>query len=432
MESLFIKYVSALFPVLQTLIEKVNGKRADQMTYLHKDTSILRRVYSPDNKWEADTVDISHVAADYVAIDSPLPLKARDTLIKASGKLPKVGIKKTLKESEINALNVMEAQGGQAAEIRRRLAQDPVACSVGIDERNEYAFLYGLSNGFVAVKDEDTPDALLRLKFAYKDSHKFGVADTTEGLTVDDLKRAIEKADADGNSIIQFWIAKSAYDALRRTRGAKELVATYNGQTYTAGTDLPVPISSRFNEAFEDETGVTFRVINRSVVEEKNGKKKSVKPWNANMVIGVCNTMLGALVYGRLAEQTNPVEGVQYQTIDTYKLISQFSKTDPLREHTTGQAYVLPVIEDPDSIYQIDVTEGQAVDEDAEEEDTTDAYVTVWNAKYQKAGFITALKKYDSSVKANATDATVIKAVNKLNSADEAALKVDVESLKVV
>ena len=159
-QSLFIQYVLSFFPVLKTLIEKINGKRGNQLTYLHKDTSILRRVYSPDNKWEADTLNLTYVAADYVSLDSPLPLKARDTISQNGGKLPKVGIKRFLKESELNALNIMEAQGGQEAEIRRRLVQDPVFCSTGIDEQNEYAFLSGLSNGYVAVKDEDQPGEL--------------------------------------------------------------------------------------------------------------------------------------------------------------------------------------------------------------------------------------------------------------------------------
>jgi hypothetical protein len=425
-QSLFIQYVLSFFPVLKTLIEKINGKRGNQLTYLHKDTSILRRVYSPDNKWEADTLNLTYVAADYVAVDSPLPLKARDTIAQAGGKLPKVGIKRFLKESDINALNVMEAQGGQTMEIRRRLIQDPVFCSTGIDEQNEYAFLYGFSNGFVAVKDEDAPDSLLRIKFNYPEKNQFGIADEAEGLTVEDLKHMKEQADANGDTIIQFWIAKSTYDKLRKTDSAKVLVANYNGHVYTSISNLPVPTASRFNEAFEDETGATFRVIDRSVIKEKDGIRNSVKPWNANMVIGVCSTMVGALVYGRLAEQSNPVPGVQYQTIDTYKLIAKFSKTDPLLEATTGQAYVLPVIENVEQVYQLDVTKAQSVDETAEAADTTDQYVTVWGNKYNKAAFITEINKFGAGLKSNASDAAVIKAVNKLNEEDTAKLKASV------
>lgn len=430
-QSLFIQYVLSFFPVLKTLIEKINGKRGNQLTYLHKDTSILRRVYSPDNKWEADTLNLTYVAADYVSLDSPLPLKARDTISQSGGKLPKVGIKRFLKESDINALNVMEAQGGQEVEIRRRLVQDPVFCSTGIDEQNEFAFLSGFSNGYVAVKDEDQPDALLRIKFNYPEKNQFGIANAADGLTVEDLKYMKEQADINGDTIIQFWIAKSAYDKLRKTDGAKQLVANYNGQVYTSINNLPVPTANRFNEAFEDETGASFRVIDRSVIKEKNGVRTSVKPWNPNIVIGACSISVGALVYGRLAEQSNPVPGVQYQTIDTYKLIAKFSKTDPLLEATTGQAYVLPVIENVDQVYQLDITKVQEVDAAAEETDTEDTYVTVWGKKYTKSAFITEINKFGAGLKPNATDAQVIKAVNKLNEADTAKLKAAVESAVV-
>lgn len=416
-QSLFLKYILTFFPVLQTLIEKVNGKRNNELTYLHKDTSILRRVYSPDNKWETDTVDTSYIAADYVAVDSPLPLKSRDALSKASGKLPKMGIKRNLKESEINALNVMEAQGGQALEIRRRLVQDPVFCSVGIDERNEYSLLFGLSNGYVAVRDEDNPSELLRISYQYLADNKLGVNDTAVGLTVDDLKRAIDRADRDGNSIVQFWISKATFDALKKTDSAKELVATYNGQTYDSATKLPVPTASKFQEAFEDETGVTFRIINRTVRLEQDGVRKNVKPWNNNMVIGVCNTMIGALVYGRLAESSNPVTGVTYQTIETYKLISKFSKTDPLLETTAAQAYVLPVIEDVDQIYQIDITISdpvQSVDTDAESSDSDDTYTTINGKKYKKADAITGLNALGASLASDASDKEVVDAFNEL------------------
>jgi hypothetical protein len=427
-QTLFLQYVLSFMPVLKTLIEKINGKRGNQLTYLHKDTNILRRVFSPDNKWEADTVNLTYVAADFVAVDSPLPVKARDSIGQAGGKLPKIGIKRFLKESDINQLNAMDAQGGMTQEIRRRLAQDPIFCATGIDEQNEYAFLSGLSNGYIAVKDEDNPDALLRINFNYLDKNKFGIADAEKGLTVDDLKYMKEKADEHGDTIIEYWMAKSTYDKLRKTDSAKVLVANYNGQVYTSVNNLSSPTANRFNEAFTEETGATIRVIDRSVVREKNGVRTSVKAWNANMVIGVCNSMIGALVYGRLAEQTNPVPGVQYTTIDTYKLIAKFSKTDPLLEATTGQAYSLPVIENADQVYQLDITKVQEVDENSEAQDPTDQYITVWGNKYVKSTFITEINKLGAGLKANASDAQVIKAVNKLNDEETAKLKAAVQS----
>jgi hypothetical protein len=428
--SLFLKYVLSFFPILKTLIEKINGKRKNELTYLHKDTSILRRVYSTDNKWEADTVDTSYVAADYVAIDSPVPLKARDRIAVANGKLPKMGMKKHLKESEILALRMMEVQGGQTAEIRRKLAQDPVSCSVGIDERNEYALLYGLSNGYVAVRDDDNPKELLRISYQYLEDNKLGINSTKEGLTVDDLKNAIDRAASDGNTIIQFWIAKTAFDALKKTQGAKELVATYNGQSYDSNTKLPTPTTSKFQEAFEDETGVTFRIINRTVRLEEDGVRRSVKPWNKNMVIGVCNTMIGALVYGQVAEATNRVNGVTYQQID-YKLISQYSTTDPLMETTAIQAYCLPVVEDVDTIYQINLTvEDPTIEVNDEKEalDTSDEKVTIADKTYKKADAITGLNALGASLANNASDAEIIAAYNELPPVKKDQFKTNVTS----
>lgn len=429
-ESLFLKYVSKFFPKLQTLIEKINGKRNKALTYLHKDTTILRREYAPDNKWESASVNTSYVAADIVAVDSELPIKSRDKIASANGKLPKIGIQKVLKESDINNINVMEAQGGNAAQIASKLANDAIACDAGLDERNEYNFLYALSNGFVAIKDEDNENNLMRLNFNYLESHTFGatVADTPD---IEDIKRVISKADGDGNSIQTIWIAKSMFDKLRQTRGAKELVANYNGQAFTADTNLATPTATKFQEAFaDDNNGIQFKVIDRSVIVESNGVKKTVKPWNANRLIFACNTMVGAFVYGRLAEQTNKVNSVIYSLIQGFKLISKYSLVNPLREVTSGQAFCAPIIEDVDQIYVLDISEAQPVSLTSEIDDEEDVTVTVWGNKYNKANFITVMKNMGISVAVNATDATIVTKVNQLNDADEAKLKSAVESYK--
>lgn len=431
-ESLFQRYVAKFFPKLQRLIEKVNGKRNKKLTYLHKgDGAMLRQEYSPDNKWESTSVNTTYVAAEFVAVDSELPIMSRDTLASANGKLPKLGISRILKESDINNINVMEAQGGNAKTIAGKLANDAVACSIGIDERNEYNFLFALSNGYVAIKDEDNPNALMRLNFNYFNDNTFG-ATVKDEVSLPDIKRVIEKADADGNTITEICIAKSTYDKLRQTQGAKELVANYNGQAFTNDTVLPVPSGAKFNEAFaDDNNGITFKIIDRSVIIEENGKKNPKKPWNANRLIFICNDVVGTLVYGRLAEQTNPVKNVLYNLVDTFKLISKYSLVNPLREITAGQAFVAPIIEDVDQIYILDISKAQTVDATAEEADTADVKFTIWGQTYKKPEFIAALKALTGErVAANISDAKLIEKVNALSDEQEEALKAAVEAHK--
>ena len=140
---------------------------------------------------------------------------------------------------------------------------------------------------------------------------------------------------------------------------------------------------------------------------------------------------LGALVWSTLVEARQPVSGVSYQTIDQYKLIAKYSTTDPFQELTTGQALVLPVLENVDQIYMLDIDNAEAVDEDAEKEDTTDQYITIKGNKYTKSAVITALNAIEGvSVRANASDSAVISAINKLSDEQESNLMAAIASAK--
>lgn len=415
LQSLFYKYLERFFPMLQRLIETVNKKRGVALTYLYKEH--LNEEYSPDNKWESTISDTTYVAADFVSMDSRLPIKQRDTIQTANGKLPKIGISRILRESDINTLNTMEAQGGNGQLIARKLANDPVACAQGIDERNEFNFLFGLSNGYMAIKDEDNPNALMRINFNYLAENTFYSSKKGEP-ELEDILDVIEKAAEKGVTIRYIWISKQTYDALRHTRGARELAANYERRIVSDDFTLPVPTPNKFDEAFADETsGVEFVKVNRSVIIEKDGKRTSVKPWNDSRIIFVADNIVGTYVYGRLAETTNPVENVLYQLVDNYKLIARFRETNPLRETTTGQAIGAPIIENIDTIFVLDISQGQEVDTEAEKADTEDIYITVWGNKYSKPAFITAYNALEDvkPLATNATDATIIKAVNKLD-----------------
>lgn len=430
-QSQFVEDIRKIFPRLQNVVDTVNGKRNgdNKRTYLHK--SMLRKVYSADQKWSNAAVNTTYVAADMVSMNSPLPIKSRDAIAHANGSLPKIGMKKIMFESDINTVNIMKAQGAEWTNIANKLTSDPIACSVGIDEQNEANFLTGLSNGIVAVEDENNTGTALRINFGYLPENCFGV-ETQNELTLDDIKRVLAYADNNGDTIITICIALSTYNKLRQTQGAKELVANYRGQTFDSNTKLPVPTASLFDEAFaDDNNGVAFLKIDRSIISEKNGKRKPYKPWNQNKLIFLTTEEVGALVWGTLAEKTNPVEGVVYSTVDEYKLISRYRTTEPFTETTSGQALVLSVIENVDQIYSLDISEAQAVDTSAETSDSTDAKITIWGNTYKKPEFVKEFNKITGkNLASTIADDKLIAAVNRLNDFDEAKLKSAVESHK--
>lgn len=428
-ESLFIQFIASIWPKLNIYIKEKESPV--KRSYLHK--TMLTPVYSSDQKWEGTSAKTTYVAADMVAMDSPLPIKKRGTIATSNGKLPKVGMKKILRETEINGVNIMnahyatattdEAKKAEKQRILTKLLNDGEACSIGIDEKNESNFLTALSDGVLLVEDEDNVGTGLRVDFGYLDANTFGTI-AKGHVSYEDIENIKTKADADGNTITTLMLAKSKLNEIRKERWARELVADVDDKVYTDNTTLKVPSVSKFTQAFQDEFDIKLVVVDRSVIFEKNGVQKSKKPWNADRMIFLCSDVVGSLVWGSLAEATNPVEGVKYATVDQYKLISKYSKTDPLQEFTNGQSLVLPVIEDVDQIYVLDCTETKSaeVDKTAEQADASDEFTTVNGKKYKKADLITQLKALGVKIGKKAKDEEVISAVNSLSDEQEATL----------
>ena len=420
-KSLFKKYVDRIIPKLQRLVEKVNDKRKDTRTYLHKDTSILRKEFKSDNKWEASSVNTTYIAADFMAFDSPVDIKTRPTVGKAFGKLPKAGIGRNLTESELTDLQIMASQGENEQRVAKKIADDLVFCNVGLDELYEWAFLYGLCWGFVGMPDIDNPENMMILDFQYLAENTFGTV-TLGVIELDDIERVFAAIADNQDSCDTVWISKVALKALRQTRRARELVADADDKIYDDETTLKVPSEKRFIEVFQDEYECKMRVIDRTIIFEKNGQKIKRKPWADNRVIFTCNPTVGTFAYGQLAESRNKVAGVAYNLVDDYKLISRYSVNDPsLVEKTTGQSIAAAIIEDVDQVYVLDSSRSVEKDGDAETADTEDLYITISGKKYSKSEVATAYNALNTgkTISASTSDDNVIKAINLLSDEDE-------------
>ena len=446
--SIFANLIAQFMPMLGLYVsEKVNGKNERERTYLHKQR--LEKVYSPDQKWEGTSANTRYVKADYVALDSPLPLKRRGSITTSNGKLPKMGVRKELQESDINNINIMNAQLNsldnvseayktKKRQIIKKLADDPTFCAIAIDEQNEFTYLYGISNGIALVQGDKNDDKNtgigMRVNYGYKDSNIFHTA-VREECDGDDIQKVIDAANAAGNTIAVAMVSKYRLDRMRKTRWAKELAADYQEKVYDNDTKLHVPSVKTFTEAFENEYGFNFIIVNRTILCEKDGKDVPVKPFNQDRIILLPNSETdGSLVYGTLAEMTNPAENVHYSILDEYKLISRLRVTEPsFAEVTKGQAMVLPVIEDVDGIYVLDFSDSIELDPaDEPEEAQIDESITINGTAYQKEAVISALKNLGSDVRSNAKDETVIRKINELSDEDNAILMDAIKNSKTV
>ena len=122
--SLFIDYVKRAFEgVSHGIIETLNKTQApNQFTYRHK--TMLRPEFSVSGKWESLSINGTVVSADYVSMDSSLPLKIIDSYGKASEDILKMGMELDLNEQQLTDLLTMIAMRMPDDNIAAKLFQD--------------------------------------------------------------------------------------------------------------------------------------------------------------------------------------------------------------------------------------------------------------------------------------------------------------------
>ena len=356
-KSLFISWVDKYFPGLTVrIVETLNG--ADRAaSYLHR--SMLRKEESVDGKYESISADNINVAADVVAMDSSLPLKARVAISSASGEIPKMGMELKLNENQLTALDTLVAKGASDSQIIAKLFADTPRCISGIYEQNEAIFLQGLSSGIALVEGNNVGTGV-RIDYGYKSANVTGVPvvwSNPAANTLTDISVKISFAAESGRTITNILMDRATLNRLKGSNEGKALYAASIGNFGSAA----IPTTNQFVAAFSDEYGAAINIVERSVTYEKNGIKTAVKPWALGAVIFLTSLEVGSLVWAKLAEMNHPDGNVTYSTVDDFILVSKYRLNRPsLAEFTSSQARVLPVIANVESIFVLNTLTVQA------------------------------------------------------------------------
>lgn len=410
---------SLFFELTEKYLEGVIGRIVDkyndeyqQQQYLH--LTMLTEEYSADLIWSSSEFQNNIVAADVVAMDSSLPLKKRDTLSTAVGRIPKVGISFARSEKFLSDISIMAARGAREAEIAARVLADVARSINGIIVRTEIMFQQALSTGVMLVADENVPGIGVRADFGYKPENFFkttkGAWGGADAATFDDLQQLFDKAQADGNTIGLVMLSKAYFNKLRNSVQAKQKAAIFAGQVIVSLDSLMAPSREVMLNTLADEFGCPFRIVDGTFrYEEKDGTTKNIKPWEQGNVVAMPSENVGRLVYGTLAEETRPVNDVTYAKAGSHILVAEFGETNPLREYTTAQSLCLPVIDNPQSIYVLEADKGPiALDPEALEFSAAGATKTVSASSVNEGDIeVEVPEDYSSWLSASISNGTV-------------------------
>lgn len=353
--SFYFEITQRFFPQLVTsVVEKLNGKRANRLPYLYRDH--LNLVYSPDGRWSSVTAEYNRVAADVVSMDTELPVKSRDKIATADGKIPKLGMKLSISEKELKDIDNMLNQNIPFQQVLLNMFSDLPRCIEGIYERIEDMYLSELSTG-VAIASRSGGTGV-RINIGFDEKNQFGYstdwtnADTATPL--DDIQKVYDKALIDQNTIIECWLDDYTIRLLGKSKQVREQYAFNQG--ITTNGNVPILSFDQVASVFQTKWQTNLFRVARSIKTELNGVKGTHTPWAKGHMTFTCSDNHGDLVWTNLVEKIRPVPNVVYETADEFILASRYSTNDPLREYTSSQAMVVPILNNIDQIYSLDAT----------------------------------------------------------------------------
>lgn len=414
--SIFKNYISKYFAAIASkLTQKYNGK-SEEIVFEHK--KYLKPEFSTDMKWASLSANTNIVAADVVALDSKLPLKKRGSYSSAEGEIPKLGMKKAMNESMLQALKNLKARGNKEKELVKKLFSDAVDGVKGVYERLDIMFLQALSSGVTVIDDDNNTGTGVRIDFGVPAGNQFGVQKAwsdSAATPIEDIENVTAKARSTGNVLKYLWMDKLTFNSFKANAQVKNAFAGFS----KVDSNYIFRIKREELENYlNEEFGLSLIVIDKVVQIEKGGKNVPIEPWQTGNVTFTTSTDLGTLTYGELAEVDHPASDVEYAVVDNFILTSLFRTNDPLKENTSVQALAIPVLDNVDSIFIMDTTEATAGEDSQTEADSDYSYQGTDYTKVSVVAGINAARAVDTQVAVATTsqlDATLAKKIDALS-----------------
>lgn len=415
----FYEYVHKALEAFVTYTRKTTNGKEDEQIYLFE--KYLTPTYCPSGIWKSIESNNISVSADFVSLDSQLPLKKRGSIGNAYGEIIKSGIKYIKNETQIKELQRIESsfKNGDITErtFLENLFDDIPNIEAGFKRLMERCFLQALSTGAYLIEDSENVGLGVRMDFKVKDENKFNpllVWSDVNAKIWSDIKRIIKKAKKIGKVVKTIFVDENTFDLISLN---KEVQGIFAFSKNFVGNNIPQLAEDQIKQLFKSLLKVNLEIVDYTHFYERDGQQYTTTPWQEGIVAFVCSDKVGQLAWDNVAENANRVEGVEYVNGERGLLISEYGLVDPLREISCGQACQVPVIDNISGIFLLD-TKTASVDPTE-----GDSLVNLWGEDYDKSDVIEQLNGLGYDVDASTTEKLLAQIINSLDKKTQNSLK---------
>ena len=328
----------------------------------------LKETYSLTWKTLEATVGL-RIAGDLVARGASLDKKTREAISRLQGDIPKIAVKRTKDENELNEYDIMVAMTSANPNLRALVeawAEDTNFCWQAVANRIEWMALKQISLGKLSITADNNNgplsefDADYSIPAAHKKGYQAGssswaTSNSAKPISVD-FKYIVKTAKAEGINLKYAFMNLDTFAEFAETAEVIKLCSSWAvnlaGVAYT-------PSVEQANKALAGIpylNGLQIRVIDQEItIEKKDGTRVTANPFENDVVMFSESEVLGNTFWKAPAD--SKLQGSKaLKAQNGHTLIKKYSNEEPLEEVTVGLANAFPAWATSQRSYLFDCT----------------------------------------------------------------------------
>ena len=305
--------------------------------------------------WKALEAQVGlKIAGDLVARGASINKKTREAIARIQGDIPKVAIKRTKDENELNEYDIMVAMTSANPDLRALVeawAEDTQYCWDGVAARLEWIALQSISLGKVTLTNDNNNSVITEYDVDYQIDATQKVGFQTGSASWNtaaakpfskDFRAIVKAAKAKGISLKYAFMNVDTFAAMVQTEEVVKLCASFAANALGVAQ---TPSLEQVNAAMKGLAylrGLQVVVIDQDItIEKADGSRVTGNPFADNVVMFSESKVLGSTYWKKPADM-NLKGSVAIKAMNGHTCVKKYSTEEPIEEVTVGIANAFP------------------------------------------------------------------------------------------
>lgn len=306
------------------------------------------------------------IAADLVARGVSIDKKTREAIARIQGDIPKISVKRTKGDEELDEYDIMIAKTSQNPDLRALVefwAEDTQFCWTAVAARIEWMALTQISLGKIPVTKDNNVSVISEYDVDYQipANRKLGTklswdnAQTAKPIT-GDFKAEVKAAKAEGISLKFAFMNLDTFAKFAETAEVQRLAASFAQNVLEIQQTPSVDQVNSAMARLPYLRGLQIVVLDQDItIELADGSRITGNPFADDVVMFSESKTLGTTYWKKPAD-ANVKGSAAIKAMNGHTLIKKFANEEPLEEVTMGIANAFPAWTSSQRSYLLDVT----------------------------------------------------------------------------